>query len=115
GVDGAVGADDGGGVSLGVRAVEVDLLGQGVAGQTPAVEGSVFVVRDHRVVGGVGHGRVDAPLIPCSGGFAGTVHGRQDGLDGLHDPGVGVGVLLACPGVEHGDLVVPVSVRPETV
>jgi hypothetical protein len=32
GVDGAVGADQGGGVGLGERAVEVDLLGQGVAG-----------------------------------------------------------------------------------
>ena len=68
GVDGAVGADEGGGVGLGARAVEVDLLGQHVPGQVPAVDGSVLAVHDHRVVGGVDHGRVDAPLIACSGG-----------------------------------------------
>lgn len=105
-------ADERGGVGLGSRAVEADLLGQGVAGQIPTVEGSVRVVHDHRVVGGVDHGRIDAPLIPCSGGFAGFVHGRQDGLDGLHDSDAGVGVLLTGPGVEHSHLVVPVSVRP---
>src|SRR4029078_2889301 len=97
GVDGAVRADEGGGVGLGARAVEVDLLGEAVPVQVPPGQGSGLAVHDHGVIGGVDHGRVDAPLIACSGGGARLVGGRQGGRGGARYPGVGVCVPLGAP------------------
>src|SRR6185437_5509069 len=85
GVDGAVGADEGGRVGLGAGSVEVDALGQGVAGEIPSVQDPVLAVDDHRVGRGVDDGGVDAPFIARSGGRSGLVRGREDGLNGPHD------------------------------
>jgi hypothetical protein len=109
-IDGAVGADRRGRVGFAGRRLGVQARAQGVGGEIPAVEVTVFAVQDGALVGRVDGRGVDAPFVNAR--QVGVLGWAQDRDHLVHHGGAADRIGHRGVGVENRDLVGTRAVDP---